>query len=222
MTAALVITALTKGRAGIRDILRRILKWRVGFRYYAFAVLVPLALFILAVLFDRVITGSMPDLSLLGQPDYLPYIGPFATLGLWLLTYGLGEETGWRGFALPHLQRNHSAANATVILALLWGGWHLPAFFFRDTYIGLGMLGFPMFLIMIIFTTMVFTWLYNSTQGSIFIVITFHAVFNWLSVSEAGGQFATTIMSAPLILWALFITRRYGTENVAPVQKQVA
>jgi len=58
--------------------------------------------------------------------------------------------------------------------------------------------------------------------GSIFIVITFHAVFNWLSVSEAGGQFATAIMNAPLILWALFITRRYGTENAAPVQKQVA
>ena len=222
MTAALVVTALTKGRVGIRDILSRIVKWRVSFRYYAFAVLVPVALFILAVLLNRVITGLWPDLSLLGQPDYLPYIGPFATLGLWLLTYGLGEETGWRGFALPHLQEKHSAANSSLILALLWGGWHLPAFFFRDTYIGLGLLGFPMFLIMMIFSTMIFTWLYNSTHGSIFLVILFHAVFNWLSVSEAGGQFATTIMSAPLILWALFITRRYGTENAAPVHKQVA
>ena len=220
MLAALIITALTEGRFGIRDLLRRIIKWRVGVRYYAFAVLVPIGLFVLAYLLNRVITGEWFDLSLLGKADYLPYLGPLGGLGLWLLTYGLGEETGWRGFALPHLQKNRSAASATLILALLWATWHLPAFFFRDTYIELGLLGFPMFAIMMIFSTMVFTWLYNSTKGSVFIVIIFHAVFNWLSVSEAGGQLAAGVMSAPLILWALYVARRYGQENAAPVARQ--
>lgn len=222
LIAALTVTALTEGWAGVHILFRRIIKWRVEIQYYAFAILAPVALFIIAVLVNRAITSAWSDLKLLGQADYLPYLGPFGVLGLWMLTYGLGEETGWRGFALPHLQKNRSAASATMTLALLWACWHLPAFFFRDTYIDLGLLGFPLFAFMMIFSTMVFTWLYNSTQGSIFIVILFHAVFNWLSVSEAGGQFAPAIMSAPIVLWALYVARQYGQENAAPVAKQIA
>ena len=222
LLSAVLITALTEGRAGIRDLLGRIVKWRVELRYYAFAIFVPVGLFLLAYLLNRVIAGTWSDLSLLGKADYLPYLGPFAVLGLWLFTYGLGEETGWRGFALPHLQKNRSAASATFILALLWATWHLPAFFFRDTYVEMGLLGFPMFAFMMIFSTMVFTWLYNSTHGSVFIVIIFHAVFNWLSVSEAGGPFGPGIMSAPMVFWALYVARRYGQENAAPVVRQMA
>jgi membrane protease YdiL (CAAX protease family) len=220
--SAFILTALTEGIAGLRDLAGRIFKWRVELHYYAFAVLVPIGLFALAYLLNRVVAGEWSDLSLLGSADYLPPLSPLGVLGLWFLTYGFGEETGWRGFALPHLQRNRSAASATLILALLWACWHLPAFFFRDTYVDLGVLGFPLFAFMMIFTTMVFTWLYNSTRGSVFIVIIFHAVFNWLSVSEAGGQFAPSVMSAPIVLWALHVARRYGQENAALVAKQIA
>ena len=180
-----------------------------------------IGLFALAFVLNHLVSGVWSDLRLLGEADYLPYLGPFGVLGLWFLTYGFGEETGWRGFALPHLQRNRSAASATLILALLWACWHLPAIFFRDTYVELGVLGFPMFAFVMIFTAMIFTWLYNSTRGSVWIVILFHAVFNWLSVSEAGGQFTAPIMTVPVILWALFIPRKYGMGNCAPVEKQI-
>lgn len=222
MIAALILTALSEGTAGIRALLSRWFKWRVGVRYYAFTMLGPLGLFALAVLINRIISGSWLELSLLGKADYLPYLGPIGTLLLWFLTYALGEETGWRGYALPHLQRKHSAASATLILAVFWAFWHLPAFFYRDTYIQMGLVGFPMFLISITFATMVFTWLYNSTGGSLLLVILFHAFFNWLSTSEAGGAFAGIIMSAPVIIWAIFVVRRYGPENASPVQRQVA
>ena len=69
---------------------------------------------------------------------------------------------------------------------------------------------------------MIFTWLYNSTNGSVWIVIIFHVVFNWLTVNEAGGQFAAAILSVAIILWALYIPRRYGMENAAPLARQVA
>lgn len=220
LLSALIVTGLTEGGVGIRDLIGRIFKFRVEFRYYAFAVLAPIGLFVLAYLANYIITRTWSDLGLLGEADYLPRLSPLGVLGLWFLTYGFGEETGWRGFALPHLQRNHSAANATLILALLWACWHFPAFFFRDTYVDLGWFGFPMFAFMMIFTTMVFTWLYNSTSGSIWIVIVFHAFFNWLSVSEAGGQFVAPIMSIPVILWAFFIPRRYGMENCSPLPRQ--
>lgn len=222
MASALIVTGLTEGGMGIRELLSRIIKWRVPAGYYTFAVLGPIGLFALAYVTNRLVTGQWPDFSLLGQPDYLPYITPFGTLLLWLLTYSLGEETGWRGWALPHLQRNRSAASATLILAVFWAGWHLPAFFYRDTYIDLGLIGFPMFAFSILFTAMVFTWLYNGSRGSVLIAILFHAVFNWLAVSEAGGQLAGPIMTIPIIVWALIIPRRYGMENCSPEPKQVA
>lgn len=222
MIAALIVTALVGGWAGIRSLLSRLFKWRVGAGYYTFAVLTPVALFILAVLVNRVVSGAWSDLSLLGEADYLPFLSPLGGLMLWFLTYGLGEETGWRGFALPHLQRKYSAATATLILAFIWAFWHIPAFFYRDTYVEMGPLGFPIFLISITFATMVFTWLYNSTGGSLLLVILFHAFFNWLSVSEAGGATVGIIMSMPVILWALFVVRRFGSENAAPIERQVA
>lgn len=222
MIAALITIAFTQGRKGITNLFSRVVKWRVEFRYYGFAIFAPIGLFILALLLNRIVTGDWSNIKLLGQPDYLPALGPYGTLGLWFATYGLGEEIGWRGYALPRLQRTHTAAASTLILSLLWAGWHLPTFLFRDTYIALGLLGFPMFAILMIFTSMVFTWLYNSTRGSILIVIIFHAVFNWFSVSEAGGQFTPIIMSAPIVAWALYVARKYGQENAAPVAKQIA
>jgi len=222
MIAALILTALTQGLVGVRALLSRWFKWRVKAQYYAFAILGPLGLFILAVLINRVIARTWADLSLLGEADYLPSLTPLGTLLLWLLTYALGEETGWRGYALPRLQRKYSAATSTLILAVFWAFWHLPAFFYRDTYIQLGFLGFPMFLISITFATMVFTWLYNSTGGSLLLVILFHAFFNWLSTSDAGGTSAGIVMSIPVIVWAIFVVRRYGPENAAPVQRQIA
>jgi membrane protease YdiL (CAAX protease family) len=219
--SAVIVTCATTGRPGLRSLLSRLWKWRVGFRYYAFAVLGPIALFGVAVLANRVIIGAWPDLSLLGQADYAPYLGIPGVLVLWFLTYGLGEETGWRGFALPHLQRTRPAANAALLLGVLWAGWHLPAFFFRDTYVEMGLPGFAMFVVSICFASVVFAWLYNSTGGSLLLVILFHVFFNWLSVSEAGGQFVAILMSAPVIAWAIFVVRRYGPENVAPIPKQV-
>ncbi len=222
LTGALTMTFLTEGRSGLRNLVARILKWRVDVRYYVFTILVPVGLFAFACILNRVVTGNWPNLSLLGEVDYLPYLTPLGALGLWLVTFGLGEEIGWRGYALPHLQKTQSATVATLILGVLWACWHLPMFFYRDTYIQMGITGFPMLALSLLFAAMIFTWLYNSTNGSVWIVMVFHAVFNWLTANEAGGQFAAALLSVAIIFWALYIPRRYGMENAAPLARQVA
>ncbi len=221
-TAALIVTFLTEGNAGLRSLMARIFRWRLDIRFYIFAIFVPAGMFMLACILNRAFVGNWPRLTLLGEVDYLPYLTPLGALGIWLFTFGLGEETGWRGYALPHLQKTRSAASATLILGILWAGWHLPMFFYRDTYIQMGIMGFPMLALSLLFAAMIFTWLYNSTNGSLWIVIIFHAVFNWLTSNEAGGQFAAILLSVAVILWALYIPRRYGLENAAPIARQVA
>src|SRR5689334_1865387 len=205
ISAALIMTYLTEGNSGIRNLIARIFKWRVDARYYVFVIFIPVGMFVFACVLNRIFTGNWPNLALLGEVDYLPYLTPLGALGIWFITFGLGEETGWRGYALPHLQKTRSAATSTLILGTLWACWHLPMFFYRDTYIQMGIMAFPMLALSLLFAAMIFTWLYNSTNGSLWIVIVFHAVFNWLTSNEAGGQFAGAFLSLAVILWALYI-----------------
>lgn len=219
--AALVVTALTAGDAGIRKLLSGLVRWRVGTRYWIAAVVFPVAFFILSASATRLSQGDWPDFSLLGRTDYLPYLGFVGALAVWLFSYGLGEEVGWRGFALPHLQRVHSARTSALVLGVIWAFWHLPAFFYRDTYVQMGLLlGFPMLLVSVTFGSVFLTWLYNSTGGSTLLAIVFHGVFNWLLTSDAGGQGASILMSTAVIFCAIRAIKVYGPANLAPIEKQ--
>ncbi len=206
LLAALLLTAATDGRAGLRHLFAGLGRWRVGRGWWLFAVLAPVALFAAAAITGYALTGQWADLALLGEVDYLPYLTPLGALGLWLLTFGFGEEVGWRGYALPRLQQTHSALTATLLLGTAWAFWHLPAFFYKDTYMAMGLAGgLPMLLLSILAASLVFTWLYNSTHGSLLVVIVFHALFDFLSVSRAGGEQAPAIMSAGVMVWAVLV-----------------
>lgn len=220
--AALLVTIIAEGSDGVYRLFVGLAKWRVGRGYVIFAILTPPILFAIAVVFSRLMQGAWPDLSLLGDIDYLPHLGIPGVLGLWLLTFGLGEETGWRGFALPRLQAGRSAFSAALIIGVLHTFWHLPAFFFRDTYTAIGLLlGIPMLLVSVVSASVIMTWLYNGTRGSMLMVVLFHGLFNFFSVSEAGGESAAIVMSAVVVFWAVRVVNVYGRENLAPAEKWV-
>jgi len=218
--AALIVTLAMEGLSGVRRLFSGLAKWRVGRGYALFAVLSPLVLFAVAVIASRIIQGAWPNLRLLGQVDYLPYLGVLPVLGLWLLTYGFGEEMGWRGFALPRMQATRSAFSASLLLGVLWAFWHFPAFFFRDTYTAMGIL-IVFQSVSVLAASCVITWLYNGTQGSLLMVILFHGLFDLLSVSSAGGDYAAIIMSALIVFWAVRVVNVYGRANLAPEEKVV-
>jgi membrane protease YdiL (CAAX protease family) len=202
--AALLVTALMAGREGLKELGRRITRWRVGWRWWLFAVLSPVVVFALSMPIVYWVKGEWPNLRLLGQVNYLPYIG-LAVLPLWLATFGFGEEIGWRGFALPRLQKNMSVSKATLVLGLMWMVWHIPAFFYHETYQGMGWITLAGFVFGVLCGAVVLTWLYNGTGGSVLMVALWHGIFDLLSASKAGQDIIPIIMSALVILWALFI-----------------
>jgi membrane protease YdiL (CAAX protease family) len=223
MLSALSVTAATEGSDGIRQLLAGLLKWRVGLGWILFSTLSPIALFAVAAIVGYATSGTGPDLALLGEVDYLPYLGIVGAFLLWLLTFGLGEEVGWRGYALPRLQQGHSALTATLMLGVAWALWHLPAFFYKDTYVAMGLVaGLPLLFLSILAASIIFTWLYNSTRGSLLMVILFHALFDFLSVSRAGGDNVAAIMSAGVMIWAVLVVILFKPANLAHEQKQEA
>jgi membrane protease YdiL (CAAX protease family) len=137
----------------------------------------------------------------------------------------LEEELGWRGFALPRLQQHRNALNASVLLGLVWGLWHIPLYFVSGTgqfetiragtspafAIG-GFVGWTIGL------SVLFTWLFNQTGGSLIVVILFHAAVNLAAFlpSAVGSVGAASLLNV-LVTWivAILVAVRFGRASLA-------
>jgi membrane protease YdiL (CAAX protease family) len=176
--AAVLAAALTGGRAAVRRLLAAVVRWRVGWQWYALVILAPAVFAAVAAAAYVLLGGSWTT----GFPAAATGLGSLA-LYLVALTFtdGLGEEPGWRGFALPRLLERYSAVIASVIVGVLWGLWHLPLVFTE----GLGLFGQPVWLLLadIVAKSILFTWVFLRTRGSVLIAILLHATTNLFVVS---------------------------------------
>ena len=117
------------------------------------------------------------------QPGFQPTLVGTLSYTVFILFFGpLPEELGWRGFALDELQKSYDARTSSLILGIGWASWHLPLFFVPGTYqnqLGVGTLAFWIYLIAMVFSTFVMTWIYNHTQRSTLSAILFHFMINF-------------------------------------------
>ncbi|WP_445171116.1 CPBP family glutamic-type intramembrane protease [Microcoleus sp.] len=197
--AAVIVSQVAHGRTGVQDLLRGLLRWRVGLVWYLVAVLSPVLLLtvaqVLTQLLDFSVTIAVP------QVDLSPYV--IFGFGVNFFAHAC-EEIGWRGFALPHLQKRHSALIATVIVGMLWGLWHLPLIFMAAS----PMSKYPLlWFISIVANAFMYTWIYNSTKGSILLVALFHGSLNIFGVFITGVSpvaYALLNCAVAIILIAVF------------------
>jgi uncharacterized protein len=170
--AAILVLALTTGKGGVVTLLRRMVRWRVRPVWYAVALLLPVAISGGAALLNVVVLGaSAPSPAELGA-----WSGLVPTFFLLLLVPGTGgawEEPGWRGYALPKLQGGHSALLASLILGVVWAFWHLPLMVIGQIH-----LSDPVY---IVAWTVVLTWVFNNTNGSVLIAMLMHNIHNVIS-----------------------------------------
>jgi membrane protease YdiL (CAAX protease family) len=126
--AAVVVVALVAGRPGLRALVDRLRRGRVAPRWWALAVGLPVGIALAAVATLRVLNG--PSTSVPGPASLLEFV---VILPLMVLIGGaLGEELGWRGFALPVLEQRHHPLVAVAIITTLHMVWHLPLFLVSD------------------------------------------------------------------------------------------
>jgi membrane protease YdiL (CAAX protease family) len=135
----------------------------------------------------------------------LPEAGVLGVWALLTVVNGFGEETGWRGFALPLLQKRFRPLPAGLIVAVLWALWHVPYFFILPTYRGLGPAHGIGFVFGLACGAIVLTWLYNRSSQSILIVTFWHGTFNLVSGTEAVRGAIATVVSTCVMIQALFL-----------------
>jgi len=178
--SAFLVLLVTSGTPGVLRLLRSIVHWRIGVRWYLVALLgVPL----LNLLAFLVVPGTLSDFV---APDsrvlrvYLNEMAISLTIGI----APLWEEIGWRGFALPRIQRLHGPVVGTIIVGALWGLWHLPFFFGplartgpNATLVG-ATVALVEFSIGLTGLSVVMTWALNNCGGSTLLAILIHAAFD--------------------------------------------
>jgi membrane protease YdiL (CAAX protease family) len=230
MVAALALTATANGRAGLRSLLGRALRWRVAPIWYAVVLVGPFLFQLTGMVIHAALGGQPPDLAALaGMVPSVLVQSVFV-----LLLVATAEEFGWRGYALPRLQARHNALLASVILGVVWAVWHLPLFFNPDT--SYSNTPFWVWMVFLLPYAVVQTWVYNGTGGSLLMCMMLHAVVNssgnlWMAIPAYGAADVLTtavqvhvylMQAAVLFIAAAAIVAVYGPRNLSRRPRQVA
>jgi membrane protease YdiL (CAAX protease family) len=208
---AILLVAVLHGKAGVRKLLRRLLLWRVGAGWWVAVVLLS-TLAVAAVGLSVLFGGDAPDLDVT-----IPGVVFLFLFSIFPGSAG-GEEVGWRGFALPHLQRAGSALAASVALGAAWGVWHLPLYLLGTDNRPLGL--FPAWVLLTVAASVILTWMYNGTGGSLLIVVLFHAASNLpltVLLEPLEDQVAQPflIYVALMVLAAAVVVAAFGPANLS-------
>jgi membrane protease YdiL (CAAX protease family) len=203
--AALLAAALTGGRAALRDLGERLVRWRVGWQWYVVVILGPAAFSLVVAALYALLGGAWTEAA----PPALRGEVPLPLLPLFLAilsgTDGLGEELAWRGFALPRLLTRHNALVASLVLGTLWGLWHLPLVWTE----GATMYQQPIWLFLadILAKSVLFTWVFLHTRGSVLLAVLLHGATNLFNVSPnlVSTQDLTLPLLAAAAKWVLVV-----------------
>jgi CAAX protease family protein len=191
-SSAIIVSAITDGKAGVKVLLGRLGIWRVGLPWYIVALGLPAVISLIA----------MSLAILLGSPVIGRSSSTIFLLMPMLFVLAIGEELGWRGFALPRLLESRSAFSASLILGAAWAIFHWPLLLPGQMLAAEGtsiLTHSPTVVVLAI----LYTWLYQHTRGSVLIAVLFHGAFNtfnpiflgsvdqalgaWLSLALWGG-----------------------------------
>jgi membrane protease YdiL (CAAX protease family) len=177
--AALLIAWRWPGAGGVRNLLEPLTRWRVHVGWYVLALLGPIPLLLLGNLIYVMFGGAAPH-QWLAMPSGTAEGGMSAvafTIGA-VIAGAIGEELGWRGFGQSRLQAGIGALWAAIVIGLLWSTWHLWPVAVPGGFLLFNWTDFPQTYLRLTSTAVLYAWLFNSTRGSLLVVLLAHGAFN--------------------------------------------
>jgi membrane protease YdiL (CAAX protease family) len=217
--AGFITVGLIEGGAGVKRLAGKLLRWRVGARWWAAALLLPPGLYVASILLVQ--TFEQGVLASLQLPS-LKVALLFLVAGL--LSSPMGEEFGWRGFALPRLTEQMSGSAASLTVGVVWALWHLPAFLpALDRFILPPGLGYLPFSLLIVAAAVLAGWIYLHSGGSVLLAVLFHFTTNTVLLAVGRDPRASLVWLAAGLYVAAALTaavcdRRYGRRTAVTAQ----
>ena len=213
--AAIAVTAILAGRAGVKELFRRFLIWRVGVQWYLIGLFLLAAVILGGIGLHVLFGGSMPEMPIAGAPVSLILFAFTVTVLVGAVVNT--EEVAWRGFALPRLQSRYGALTAALLIAIPESLFHLPHFWNLNSvfYQNVGLFWFTAFTVAIVF---IYTYIFNKTNGSLLIVTILHASQNaWANLLSDNTlrpfQFTVALMWM-IAIALIFLTKgKLGSDN---------
>jgi uncharacterized protein len=204
------VSQLLPGGSGLKAWFRRIFSLDFPKVWLIIAAGLPLLYGMIAVVAHTLVTGSLPDMSRFGLTSELPpEFNLWMTSMVWILTFGIGEETGWRGFLLPELHKRYSLFTSALLVAVIWIIWHIPAFWFNETYLGMGF-GVLGWMISLTYGSVVLAWICAGSRWSVIPVITWHAIFDLLTASDQATEVMAMVCSMLVIVHGILLMKKLG------------
>ena len=225
--AAFVVTAGIEGKGGVRALLSRYLQWRFGWLWYVVALAGP-PIVLMSSVAAVYGAGALPPLHEQGLEISVTFL---ITLIVNLFIGGiLGEEPGWRGFALPRLQARYGPLGGSIGLGVMWSLWHVPLVLIPSGVTWTG--NFGLFMILGVALTILHTWVHNGTRASLLSVMLLHATMNTTTrmilpnvpgLSRSDGNLLVVTVYTVVALLLIFLTKgrlahrpEYALEAHAP------
>ena len=216
--AAILLTLKENGWSGVGRLLKQGINVRFRKIWLLPILLLPPLIFTGATLLSAIISKTALDLSVLANPP-VAIIVPIIIL----FRHGpLQEEFGWRGYALPRLQLRFNALVSSMILGIVWWLWHLPLVFIPGRFMVDNLLLFGMLMIEIVLISILFTWIYNNTGGSVLAALLFHTSMNWsiwvLLPSMQVNAVIISLTSLSLLIVVAVVLSTYGAERLVRIR----
>ncbi len=233
IVAAHVVTLRYRGAVGVGDLWEGLSSaLQTPVRWYVIALVLPVLYHGLAAAAAGLVTETALTLGtgpLAGETTF-DVAGRFALTVAAITAFIVVEEMGWRAFLQPRLQNNMTALGASVWIAVIWAYWHFPYYmilFKSDSVL-------QTMAILLLFTpiaflplTILYTFVYNGSGGSLFAAMLLHGVHNaafalfGLASEQDGGRRRIVFVMLITMLMAMLVTRIYGGRNLAPRQRQI-
>jgi membrane protease YdiL (CAAX protease family) len=209
--AAVIVIGALQGRDGPRGLFAPLLRWRAVAGWWSFVLLFWFAAAAAALGLGALFGQPLPALDGIVWWQLLPVFVTMLLSNVW-------EEIGWRGFALPRLQKEWPRWQVVLVMGLLWSLWHLPLMLNPSSPMsGLGWAGEVVFSLAL---TMIYTWLYNGTEGSLWFVSIFHAMSNTVAyflleagVFESSYGLVVVVTSAAALAIAVLSRKKSGIQG---------
>lgn len=203
--AAALVTGVLDGLAGLRDLARRLVRWRIGWGWWL-VVAATAALAALGALTAVLAGDPVPSLAEFTRYNGVGSLTPVGVVVVVLVANGFGEETGWRGFAVERLLGDHDLRWTAAVVGVIWAGWHLPLFWLAASFRSFGpLLGW---FVGLMAASVVLAHLYRAGRHSILLVACWHTAFNLTAATEATGAVVAPLMSIAVICWAVVLLLR--------------